>query len=230
MNSAPPIFPTLQRSDLVSQVGRALTEAILSGRIAPGQRISESVVAREMGVSRAPVREAARQLESSGLLVAYPNRGFFVREVTAKAMNDLYELRLAIESAAIARLAAQPGDRAMPQLRERLQLLYRIGSEDGPQAQVAADLAFHRLICEASGNARLLSAFDQISAEVQLGLALIGRIYDDPDRMAETHEPILDAIEAGDATWASGAIGYHIGTARRMVVQRLNQRDGVEGT
>ncbi|TRW96006.1 GntR family transcriptional regulator [Paracoccus sp. M683] len=219
-------FSTLPRSDLVSQVGAALTDAVLSGRIEPGQRIPESVIAREMGISRAPVREAARQLESAGLLVAIPNRGFFVREINARAMDDLYELRLAIESAAIVRLASQAGDRGMPRLRACLKRLHDTADEDAPQAQVAAaDLAFHRAICEASGNERLLAAFDQIAAEVQMGLVLIGCIYGDADRVAETHRPLLDAIAAGDVEQARAAIEEHIGTARRLVVQRLQQRD-----
>ena len=76
---APPVgLPALAETDLVGQVARRLTEAIVQGRLQPGSKVVEAGIARELGVSRAPVREAARLLEQQGLLVAHPRRGFFV--------------------------------------------------------------------------------------------------------------------------------------------------------
>ena len=94
-------FEPLDREGLVQRVVRRLSKAIVSGQLSPGERLSESVVARQLGVSRAPVREAARLLENSGLVTYQPNRGFFVRRFTARELDDLYEFRLVIETAAL---------------------------------------------------------------------------------------------------------------------------------
>ena len=89
--ATPPAFSSIQVPDLVGVVEAQLQQAILSGRIAPGERIVEAELARQMGVSRAPVREAARRLESLGLLISRPRHGFAVRTVSPKQVNDLYE-------------------------------------------------------------------------------------------------------------------------------------------
>ncbi|MFX8668689.1 FCD domain-containing protein, partial [Acinetobacter baumannii] len=65
-------------------------------------------------------------------------------------------------------------------------------------AQVEEDYRLHRLICEMSGNRRLLRLFDDLSSELRIVIGLIGRLYDDPQRIADTHKPLLDAIESGD--------------------------------
>ena len=194
----------------------------MAGRILPGARLSESSIARDMGVSRAPVREAARLLESSGLVEYHPNRGFFVQTVSAAALGNLYELRIVIERAAIARLVAQGAQQTLPLLRAQLGELYRVAQAgEDVVRQVDADMLFHRLICQGSGNPRFLTVFDQIANETRLGLILIGRLYDDPHLMAQTHEPIIDAIAAGDADAAVNAIDFHIGTAQALVCHRF---------
>lgn len=194
----------------------------MAGRIRPGERLSESAIARDMGLSRAPVREAARLLESSGLVEYHTNRGFFVQTVSASALDNLYEFRIVIERAAVARLVEKGAEDTLPLLRTQLQELYRV-AEAGEDMlhQVEADMQFHRLICQGSGNPRFLTVFDQIANETKLGLILIGRLYDDPHRMADTHEPIIDAIAAGDADAAVNAIDYHIGTARTLVCDQF---------
>ena len=79
------------------------------------------------------------------------------------------------------------------------------------------DYRFHRLICELSGNARLLKLFDDLASELRIVIGLIGRLYDDPRRIAATHEPVLAAIEAGDTERIAAAFEYHLGDAWRGV-------------
>ncbi|CUH65855.1 HTH-type transcriptional regulator McbR [Thalassovita gelatinovora] len=213
-------FSPLSRDGLVNQVAGSLVEAILSGRLSPGDRLAESTIARQMDLSRAPVREALRLLESSGLVDYKTNRGFFVHTVSAATMDNLYELRIVIESAAIARLVEANAEAALPGLKAQLSRLHRLaGKATDMITHVNADLQFHRLICEGSGNPRYLQVFEQIANETKLGLLVIGRLYDDPRKLAETHEPILAAIEARDSTAAVDAIDYHIGVAREVVTK-----------
>ena len=95
--SLPVGLPALADSDLVGQIARILTQAIVQGRLPPGSKVVEAGIARELGVSRAPVREAARLLEKQGLLVAKPRRGFFVRKLEIRNIDEIYDLRLCIE-------------------------------------------------------------------------------------------------------------------------------------
>ncbi len=216
-STRPPTFERLDRAGLVQHVVRLITDAILQGRLKPGDRLTESGIARELGLSRAPVREAARLLENRGLVISQPNRGFFVREVTADAIDSLYELRICIECAAVARLVERDPEPALAGLRAQVDEMRRLAEADDPLEQIGADMEFHRLICLHSGNERFLAVFDQIAEETQLSLMLIGRLYDDPMRMAETHEPVIAAIAASDANAARAALEFHIGTARRIV-------------
>src|SRR5258708_12285982 len=95
--SLPRGLPSLADSDLVGQVARILTQAIVQGRLPPGSKVVEAGIARELGVSRAPVREAARLLEKQGLLVASPRRGFFVRKLENRNIDQIYHFRIFIE-------------------------------------------------------------------------------------------------------------------------------------
>ena len=217
-------FQTLGRDVLVEQVTAQLSDAIIGGSLKPGARLSESVIAREMGVSRAPVREAARLLESSGLVAYQPNRGFFVRKITAAELDDLYDLRITIEVAAAQRLAREGADTDIHALSRQQQLLRDLCAASAPmQEQVKADMEFHRMMIRASGNPRFLQVFDQIAQETELSIAIIGSLYSDPSVIAESHAPILDALIARDAGECASAITEHLELARRMVTAQYRQ-------
>ncbi|WP_341703385.1 GntR family transcriptional regulator, partial [Ferrovibrio sp.] len=146
--SKPVGLPAIASHDLVSQIARALTDAIIAGRLAPGAKVAEAAIARELGVSRAPVREAARLLESQGLLVAIPSRGFFVRTHAPADIDDLYDLRICIEKHAAVQAAARLTPEGRIALRRQLDVLYETAATNDPARQVEEDYRFHRLICE----------------------------------------------------------------------------------
>lgn len=215
-------FQQLDREGLVQRVAKLLSKAIVTGQLAPGARLSESVVARELGVSRAPVREAARLLESSGLVTYEPNRGFFVRQVSAKALDDLYELRLAIEIAVVERLIRNWSQETEDALVAQVAQLHRVAGDGVDMlTQVEADMQFHRLLCTGSGNPKFLTVFEQIAMETEFSIMVVGQLYDNASRIAETHEPILDALRAGDTPAAVEAIRYHIAEAQRVVTDQF---------
>ncbi|WP_244539671.1 GntR family transcriptional regulator [Methylobacterium sp. 174MFSha1.1] len=215
--SQPVGLPVLAESDLVRQVARRLTDAIVQGRLAPGAKVAEAAVARELGISRAPVREAARLLESQGLLRASPRRGFFVRELSAQDVDELYDLRLCVERHAAVEAARRLTPAIRDGLRRQLALMRDLARHDDPALIVEADYEFHRLICAASGNGRLLRLFDGLASELRIVIGLIGRLYDDPEEIARTHEPVLEAIEAGHPERIVAHVDYHLGVARREV-------------
>jgi DNA-binding GntR family transcriptional regulator len=215
---SPPVgLPALAETDLVGQVARVLMQAVLEGRLPPGSKVVEAGIARELGVSRAPVREAARLLESQGLLVASPRRGFFVRQFAADDIDDIYDLRLCVERHAAVLAARKMTPVTRDVLRRQLDVLHQTADLDDPARQVEEDYRFHRLICEIAGNRRLLRLFDDLASELRMVIGLIGRLYDDPHQIADTHEPVLAAIEEGHPERIVAHIDHHIGHAWREV-------------
>lgn len=214
----PPVGLTaLAETDLVGQVARILTKAIIEGQLLPGAKVVEAGVARELGISRAPVREAARLLERQGLLVSNPRRGFFVRQLEPTDIDEIYDLRICVECHAGVLAAKNLTPKSRDALRRQIDVLHEAADLDDPARQVEEDYKFHRMICEIAGSKRLLRLFDDLASELRMVIGLIGRLYDDPRRIAETHIAVLEAIEQGHPDIITARIDYHIGAAWREV-------------
>lgn len=216
-----PAFNKLDRNSLVQQIADKLIAAIVTGQIAPGDKLSESVIAKQLGVSRAPVREAARLLESKGLITYEPNRGFFVRHITADALDQVFELRILIETAAIERFVDRDPTPYLADLKQQYRKMLDESEIEDTQAHIQGDLEFHRIILTHCGNDRFLQVFDQLAQEIELSVMLIGQLYADPNWMAKSHEPLLEAIEQRDAKRARSAMAYHLEEARAEVVAQF---------
>lgn len=214
-------FQAIRSPNLVEQVADHLTEAIIDGRFAPGERLSEVALSRALGVSRAPVREAARLLESRGLLVSQPRRGFFVRALVAAELEDVFDLRLCLERHAMERLATRYTDAAREALERQVEVLCGVTDEEGESRRIEEDLNFHRLLITLGGNRRLLKAFDDLTHELRLCIALIAKTHEAPESIASSHRLLLDALASGDPIRCRDAIDYHIGVARHYVVQGI---------
>lgn len=220
----PKRFATLRAADLVSQVGESLVQAIVEGSLAPGQRLVEAELARQMGISRAPLREAARRLEQRGLLVAHPRRGFFVRELSLAEVDDLCAVRIMVEATA-ARLTAERADRTgLDELARRIEELRALARDGKVAALVEGDLEFHKALCRLSGNRRLVRLYEDMAIDVRMVIAMIDHLYDDPMVIAETHTPVLEALESGEPKAITAAVEHHIGVAwhevRRFFAER----------
>lgn len=207
-------FTSIQVPDLVGVVEAQLQEAILSGRIAPGGRIIEAELARQMGVSRAPVREAARRLESLGLLVSRPRHGFTVRTVSHKQVNDLYEVRTQLELLGAALACQHASDAELAQLDARVDDMVARAETLTSQERVALDLDFHFTISALSGNHYLHRLFDNLQTEVRMFLALSEGTHGDLKALAETHRPIAHAMARRDVDAVQQALRFHLEDAK----------------
>lgn len=219
------VFKALEATDLVQQIARQMGDAIIRGKLRPGERLTELRLSKEFGTSRAPVREAARLLESQGLVVYHPRRGFFVRTLTSRDLYDVYELRLGLEIHGAALALDRMGEGEVDALRRQVDTLHRLADEGSSEEQLVEDYRFHRMLCSYSGNARLLKVYDDIAVDMRASITLIGTLYDDPHKMARSHEPILEAIEARDPMQLAAALRFHIGVARDHVVPMFASMD-----
>ena len=170
-----------------------------------------------MAISRAPVREASRRLERQGILVSRPRRGFFVREMSVREIDDLFQVRLSLEMTAVAAACEHADAAGLDRLRGLLELMIAEAADAPQHRRIELDLSFHTLICELSGNAYLLRLFSSTQTEMRMIISLIDNVYQDPEMVAATHQPILDALARRDA---AGRAGLHEGTSGRCLGAR----------
>lgn len=222
-------FVAIPRADLVGAVAQQIEQAIIDGRLAPGQRLVEADLARRLETSRAPIREAARLLEQRGLLVQKPRRGFFVRSPTVQELDDLYALRINLEKFAASHAVRRATPSDVESLRAQLGRILAAAEAGEPAQVVEEDLRFHQLLCALSGNGKLQRVFADLAGEVRLVILLIGQIYDDPLRIAETHRPLIECLEARDGPALEAAIDYHIGVAWEEVRGLFQAREAASG-
>lgn len=216
-------FKAIRSPNLVDQVADHLTEAIILGRFTPGERLSEVGLARSLGVSRAPIREAARLLESRGLLVSQPRRGFFVRTLDTAELDDIFDLRLCLERHAMERLAYACTAETLAALHRQVEVLCEAAASGSESRRIEEDLTFHRMMIEATDNRRLLKNFDDLAHELRLCITLITKTHEDPDSIADCHHLLLDALKSGQPARCREAIDYHIGVARDYVVRSVGE-------
>jgi DNA-binding GntR family transcriptional regulator len=219
-------FESVEAPDLVGLVEAQLTRAIVEGRLAPGARVFEADIARRMGVSRAPVREAARRLERQGVLIARPRHGFAVRTVSVQEIDDLFEVRISLELTAIELACRKADDAGLARLQSLVDTMVREAPLLPQHGRIALDLSFHTLICELSGNAQLHRIFANMQTETCMIIALIDALYDDPSAIAKTHHPIVDALLKRDAAAAAAAMRVHLDDAWQHVRALFVQQHG----
>lgn len=204
------LFESVESVDLVGLVEAQLTRAIVEGHLGPGSRIVEADIARRMGISRAPVREAARRLERQGVLVARPRHGFAVRSISVQEIDDLYEVRLSLELTSIELACRKADDAGLARVQALVQEMVRLAPTQPQHERIATDFELHTLICELSGNAHLHRIFLNTQTEMRMVIALIDAVYHDPAAVAATHRPIVDALLRRDAEAAKAAMRVHL--------------------
>jgi DNA-binding GntR family transcriptional regulator len=202
-------------SEILVSVGEAVTrtlrEAILRGELRPGERLVQDDIATELGVSRQPVRDALRRLESEGLVIQLPRRGFIVREYREEDIRENYYLRQLLESEA-ARLAAE---RIQLGELEELRAINRALSEavEMENLTLIAELntRFHQVVHESSGMPQLV----RIIKQLWLGRTVFTPIYipGRARRSVEEHEEILQALADRNPERAASAMREHIARA-----------------
>ena len=205
---------------------------ILSGELGPGQRINEPDIAARLQVSRVPVREALRELESTGLVAARKNVGVFVRVLLPKEVSELYELRSVLDAHA-GRRGAGLADTARRRLVKTLSGLTRAMNANARQRDVQAyyanNLAFHWAIVEAADNDTLARTYRGIVQQLHVSrLKNLSRDIGMQISLVE-HRQIVEAIAAGDARRAESLLAAHVTAAHGRLVERLDVGEPSEG-
>ncbi|RDY26184.1 GntR family transcriptional regulator [Romboutsia weinsteinii] len=197
-----------------------LREAILEGKLKPGQRLMEVQLAEQLGVSRTPVREAIRKLELEGLVVMLPRKGAYVANMSLKDIMDVLEIRASLEGLA-AYLAAERIS------EDDVKKLYKIAEEFKQSTMdtdidtlLKKDVEFHECIFKATNNKRLHQLINSLWEQVYRFRVTYISDYDSSLSIVEEHKLIADAIAKGDSELAKKYATEHIEKAEQFMLER----------
>jgi DNA-binding GntR family transcriptional regulator len=213
------------QQSLQERTYQALRGALLDGAYLPGERIYEGAVAKALGVSRNPVREAVRRLQQDGLLQVRPHYGIYVTTIPPEEVEDVYRIRGALEATAAALAAERMTEQEVVELgaildeqREAAKVAAALPRE--PVSVVQAD-RFHHAIHVGARSPRLLVLLEQIYAQVTHFRNLTLRYPGRAAVSAEGHAQIYEAIRARDAGEADRLMRVHIDDARQALQHQL---------
>jgi len=211
--TAGPALDRILRAPLAQQVADRIVEAVASGAIRPGQRVTDSDLALRFGVSRNPVREAIKILEAQGIVVSNPHRSTHVVIFDQEKMDQIAMARLAIEKLAFgdaaATYAADPTLlRELDRIIDTMEQCARRGDLMGISK---ADLAFHRAVCVASRNQILLTLWETIARHMQISFNMeLHRDTEPPEAIPGHHRALRKVLATGRRDEVAQEIEHHI--------------------
>lgn len=209
-------------------VFETLREAIISGILKPGERLMEVQLAEELGVSRTPVREAIRKLELEGFVVMIPRKGAYVSDISFKDINDIFEIRGALEMLAAGLACERITEEELENLERLLVQKWDCLEKDDVKGMIEIDTQFHEALYRASRNDRLVQIISNLREQIQrfrsTSLASPGRMRE----AWEEHKKVVEAISERNIPLAQQLAAEHIDNAENSLLEILRQRGHVD--
>jgi DNA-binding GntR family transcriptional regulator len=211
--------PELETRTLAEQVAARLREAVLSGQLPAGERLSQERLAEQYGVSRVPIRDALRHLQAEGLIESHPRLGTTVAQLSAADLDELYDMRLALEPA-LARLATANLRRAdIAAMRRQLDAMT---SAPALSAEwFSAHDEFHNVLNARAGRDRMFALVERLRAQTERYLRMYRSAIDRADEHGAEHELISAAAESGDPERVAATVHEHLVLVRDRVLAYL---------
>lgn len=212
---------------LGEQIATAIRSAITDGTLNPGDRLAETQIAAKFGVSRTPVREAIQELERDGLVVHLPSGATVVGQLSLNALEDITGVRQVIEPYAAQLAAKRMTPQGLAELKELYERMLEAAQANNVYGFLKWNEAFHASIFQASGSPCLVGLVGPLN--LVLYFRAIAELFD-PDNLISSwreHEPILQALEDGDAETAEQAYREHIGHTLLMIQKKRAAESGV---
>lgn len=199
----------LERKVLRYEIKKILTEAILNGEMAPGERIVETKIAKELKVSQAPVREAIRELEQMGLVETQPYRGAFVKEIKNDELLEGFKLRGLIEGYAAQILSTKINDSLVEEFTSLIEKMRESARENNRSLFIEVDVAFHELLVKSTGSNLIYRVWSLIKMAHLPYLTFVKSTMSF-DALIAQHEDILKALAQKDGERACKVVQNHI--------------------
>ena len=199
-------------------VFNTLRRAILKGELKPGERLMEIALAERLGVSRTPIREAMRKLEQEGLVVMVPRRGAQVANITEKDLNDVLDVRMALENMAIEKACQYMTGEEMDSLREAVENFENMIEEGNLIELAEADVKFHEIIYKAANNKRLNQVLNNLREQIYRYRMEYLKEEDMRKVLVKEHEEIYQSIRNRDVKRAQEISFHHVENQRKAII------------
>lgn len=208
---------------LAHQVMQKLRIEIIHGKLAPGERLVELDIARRMGTSQGPVREALQMLERDGLVERRARTASFVAPLSFDDMYELFKIRSLVESYAVRRAAQRISDADCDELDALVAQMREAGQRGDIVTLVECDMTFHRRLCECSGSTTLVQMWTPLYSQIQRFVAQNHpQHFKNLADIADTHDPIVAALRRRKPAIAARAVREHI-----MLIWSLMERHNI---
>ena len=206
---------------LAIEIARHLRETIIKGELAPGERLNESKLTRELALSRSPVREAIRILEAEGLLTLEPHRGAYVRPLSDRDLEEIFDVRLMIESHGLRRDLHRLTPAAIAPLRRAVEEARSALAADAVERWHRASLRFHDGLVALASNRHLTRLHEELKTSVRrYQISVIGP-SGEPERFQAEHEAILEALEQGRVERGAELVAAHVTNLKEALVKAI---------
>ena len=207
-------------------VFNTLRQAILKGELKPGERLMGIQLANKLGVSRTPVREAIRKLELEGLVLMIPRKGAEVAEITRQDMEDVLEVRTALEELAVKDACDHITDAQLSELKKASNEFKKALLEGKDLVTCAdADMHFHDVILSATNNRRLIQMLNNLSEQMYRYRMEYLKDERTHKTLIEEHDAIRRALKKHDKVKAGAAIRVHIDNQKRSILESLTEKE-----
>jgi len=202
-------------------VFNTLRQAILTGELKPGERLMEIHLANRLGVSRTPIREAIRKLELEGLVIMIPRRGAEVAKITEKSMQDVLEVRRALDALSVELACERISEEELLQLKNACEEFEKATQTKDPKKIAQADVALHDIIVKATGNERLVQLVSNLSEQMYRYRFEYIKNASTHQRLVEEHRIIFESIKNKDKVTASETSKLHIDNQEASVMEQI---------
>ena len=214
---------TIRSQSLASVVYHQIQEMILSNKILPGEHINENHLSQVLRVSRAPIREACRQLEKDGLVEFRVKQGPFVRDVEIEEVLELYDIRTVLEALAAEKAAERAQDKDFDELEKLIQDMSKHLSFQDMEAYLKSSIDYHYAILRMSGNDSLMSIMETISKKFYLFRKRIIIQRRNLKVIFNQKVKIFEALKARDGKKAANIMRKHVAGGKKRLLNQINK-------
>ncbi len=208
---------------LAAQVYEYIKDSIITGRLLPGQRLSDLELAEQLKVSRSPIREAIQRLAHEGLLKVVPHKGAFVVQIAPLQVEELFDVRERLETLACRLACERASAAAIAPVRRMLDEAARKVQEGVLTEYPQSDVDFHAAVVRWSGNRELQDFLEMVHRKILLVRYRSGSSVHRAKEAIEEHMAIADAIGARDVERAEVAMRDHVRKARANILRLLSE-------
>lgn len=202
-------------------VFNTLRKAILTGQLKPGERLMEVHLADKLGVSRTPIREAIRKLELEGLVVMIPRRGAEVAQITEKSLNDVLEVRRALDALSVELACDRITDGEIAALKNACDEFEKAVKGKDVSVIAKADVALHDIIVQAAGNQRLQQLVNNLAEQMYRYRFVYIKDESQHEKLVAEHKEIYESIASRDKERASAAAKLHIDNQEKSIIGQI---------